>query len=48
MARMKLISGGWSLEKYQAMFSKVLLRIRHAVPAASILILGTAGFVVKP
>ncbi len=34
------ISGGWSLEKYQAMFSKVLLRIRHAVPAASILILG--------
>ncbi len=33
-------SGGWNAEKYEAMFSKVLRRIRDAVPAASILILG--------
>jgi lysophospholipase L1-like esterase len=34
------IGGGWSSEKYQAMFSNVLLRIRRAVPNASILVLG--------
>jgi GDSL-like Lipase/Acylhydrolase family len=34
------ISGGWTSEKYQAMFSNVLLRIRRAIPNASILILG--------
>jgi lysophospholipase L1-like esterase len=33
-------SGAWSAEKYQAMFSNVLRRIRLAAPAASILILG--------
>jgi lysophospholipase L1-like esterase len=32
--------GNWSTEKYQAMFSNVLQRFRHAVPAASILVLG--------
>jgi lysophospholipase L1-like esterase len=34
------IGGGWTSEKYQAMLSNVLLRIRRAIPNASILILG--------
>ena len=34
------IGGGWTSEKYQAMFSSVLQRVRRAVPNASILILG--------
>jgi lysophospholipase L1-like esterase len=34
------VSGGWTSERYQAMFSKVLYRIHDAAPRASILILG--------